>query len=420
MQTFIVIQNVAGFRVDWRNLHDPQRYRLTLIVSSAKHERLVAERQDRYFEHIVVLDDFTVEQLTTASHTILEALDVRDLADVRILTHDEYSLGVTALLRERLGIDGARYEAVRTFIDKLEMKRVMEGAGIPVPRHLRFCPTDYLEDRVGYVERAGRRFSYPIFAKPVDESGSVGTARLDTAEELDSWCRRHLEGGIYELDEFISGKLYHCDSIVRGGRVLYTHVCEYAHPCFDYLDGAICASVTLPRESETFDRLARFADRVLAAIPVMPADTVTHLEVFEDTTGELIFLEIAARAPAAMLPYVYDIHLGLNIEEVHFRLQMGRLDEVTPSRGPYAAWAYFPRRRGTVTELHAPVLHSHSEVRFAVRPQDVLGDPTDIRDFACQVLLWNTNYAELRRDLAELDRFCPYTLANPVDELVRS
>jgi hypothetical protein len=413
MQTFIVIQNVASFRVDWRRLHDPERHRLALIVSPENHDRLTLSKQDIYFDKVVVLDEFTLERLTTASRTILRELGVRDLRRVRVLTHDEYSLGVTALLRETLGVEGARYDEVRSFIDKLEMKRALADAGVAVPRHTAFSPHEYRADPRGYVERVGRELSYPVFAKPVDESGSVGTARLETPGELHDWCRDHLEDGPYELDEFVSGTLYHCDSIIRDGSVLYTQVSEYAHPCFDYLAGAICASVTLPKDSAAFHRLARFTDRVLASIPAMPADTVTHLEVFEKTSGELVFLEIAARAPAAMVPYTYEKHLGLNIEEAHFRLQMGLLDEVEPTAGPYAAWAYFPHRPGTVSQLHSPVLASRSRVDFQIRPHDVLVAPTDIRDFACRVMLWNQDYDELRRDLAYLDGFHPYTLADP-------
>lgn len=411
MKTFLVLQHVASFRIDWRSLYQPEAYRLILIVSSPNYERLLATQQQQYFDRVIRTDDFSLEHLTAVSSQTLDELGVTDRDSVRVVTHDEYSLDVAARLREALGVAGARPLELRSFVNKVEMKRALAGKGIRVPQHLAWEPTSYQRDPGGYVAHAAATLGFPIFAKPVDESGSVGTARLETRADLDAWCAAHLDDVGYELDEWISGTLFHCDSIIQDGRIRYTHVCEYAHPCYDYLSGKICASITLPRESETFQELAAFTESVLMAIGPMPRDTVTHLEVFRTAQGELVFLEIAARAPAAMMPFVYERHLGVNIEEAHFRLHMGILDDLTIADGPYGAWAYFPHRTGTVTALHQPQLASPHEITWKIKVGDRFNDPENIRDTACIVLLWNDDYATLRRDFAALDTFQAFSVS---------
>jgi hypothetical protein len=413
---FFVLQDVASFRIDWRSLYDPERHRLVLVASTPRFAAADASGQARYFERVVRTDDFTVDGLSALVGGLLIELGVTDLDAVGIVTHDEYSLAVAAQLRERLGIAGATYDDVRSFVDKIEMKRGLAGKGIRLPRHLAFAPDAYAADPDAYVARVVAQLALPIFAKPTNESGTVGGTRLDNWCDLDAWCRARLadpdDPHAYELDEFVSGTLYHCDSFIRSGRILHTEVSRYAHPCYDYLEGKICSSTTLPCEGTEFRRLAAFAREVLEALPAVPADTVTHLEVFEKGDGELVFLEIAARAPAAMVPYTYAKRLGVNIEEAHFRLQMGLLDELELNRGPHAAWAYFPHRAGVVADLHEPRLRSEFEFTAKVGVGDLLADPDDIRDFACSVMLWNDDYDVLCEDLAYLDRFEPYSLAD--------
>jgi len=410
MKTFIILQNVASFRIHWSCLYQPKEYRLVLITSSINYERLIASEQNRYFNKVICTDSFDIAHLIAITNQIRQEFSITDLHEVRIVTHDEYSLAVAASLRKAIGIEGARPKELRSFVNKVTMKRVLGEKGIRIPRHLEWEPERYQQDAHSYLAYIEQTLALPVFVKPVDESGSVGTAKLETREQLTAWGETHRIDTGYEMDEWIEGTLYHCDSITRDGQLLYTHVCEYAHPCYDYLSGKICGSITLAKESETFRQLAHFTERILKAISPMPRDTVTHLEVFRKLDGELIFLEIAARAPAAMVPFTYEKHLGLNIEEVHIRLHMGLFNDFELNYGPYSAFVYFPHRQGTVTALHQPDLHSESIVTWKINVGDQLTDPDNIRDAACSVLLWNEDYDELRRDFEYLDHFTAYSV----------
>lgn len=412
MQTHIILQNVATFRVDWKNMYQPDHYRLVLLVSEANNQRLLAASQEKYFHRIIQTDNFSLENLTKLTRQVLRELEIADLSQVKIMTHDEYSLGVTAKLREEIGIEGDRFEQLRIFIDKIEMKRALAGKGIRIPKHFSFDAEQYKNDSEAYANLVEKRLGFPVFVKPINESGSVGAQKIESRDALIEWCNAHQDDDYFEVDEFIDGKLYHCDSIIKDGEILFTQVSEYAHPCFDYISGEICASITLPPETEDFQQLSEFAAKVIPAIPAMPRSTVTHLEVFKNQDGELIFLEIAARAPAAMVPYTYAKFLGVNIEEAHFRLQMGTFSEMNFKRGPYCAWVYFPHQEGVVVELHKPSMHSEHEISWRVKVGDQLQNPQDIRDTACTVMLWNDDFTKLKKDFDYLDKsFRPYSVA---------
>lgn len=411
MKTYLVIQNVAAFRVDWRNLHRPGAYRLLLITRSKHHERLLAAGQDRCFARVLLTDDFSADGLSRTVAGLIQTLEPSERREVRLVTHDEYSLGVVAQVRALLGIEGDQPEAVSSFIDKLAMKRALEGKGIRLPRHLAFEPRRFQDAPQRYVDEVMEKLRLPLFVKPVNESGTVGARKLHTRDELLAWGSAYTGDTPFEIDEFVTGTLFECDSLIRDGKVVRTYVCEYPHPCYDYLSGRICGCVTLPKDSADFQRLEAFARQVNDAIEPKPRHMVTHLEVFKTPEDELVFLEIAARSPGAMVPFVYEKHLGVNLEEVYFNLKMELPFELPAARGPYSAFAYFPHRDGVVAQVIEPKLQSPFELKWNIKPGDVMRQDESVRDMACSVLLWNDDYARLRSDYRYLDQeYQPFSL----------
>lgn len=409
MRTYFVIQNIASFRIDWRCLYRPDEYRLVLITSEVHHARLQAAGQFAYFDRVVKAESFLAEDLTATLRGLMHELGVSP-DQVRVACHDEYTLAAAAAAREALDIPGARLDEVRRFVNKLEMKAALVDRGVRVPRHVAWDGARYAQAPDATLAEIEAALGYPMFVKPVNESGSVGTARLETRAEIAAWCEQHRDATGYEIDEWITGKLYHCDSIIRGGRVLYTQLSEYAHPCYEYLQGKICASITLPENDPIHARLTRFTSDVLDALRPIPSDSVTHLEVFRTPADELVFLEIAARAPAALVPFTYARYLGWNIEEVHFRLQMGLLDNFVPKFGPYAAWVYYPQRTGTVVGVTKPALRSTFLDSWNIKAGDIMSSPANIREAAMSMQLWNDDYQALRADFEALDRFEPFSV----------
>jgi biotin carboxylase len=403
----VVVQNVASFRIDPAVLARPDR-ETALIVSPVNRERLRARGRDDVFDRITVTEDFSDRGIAEAVVQLMSRGGFTPEA-TRLLCHDEYSLGVVAQVREKLGIPGDRPEELKAFTDKLAMKNALAGRGVRLPRHLAWDRDAYLSEPAAYAEHVAAIVGLPAFVKPVNESGSVGAARIETIEELHTWARRADERYDFEIDEYLTGTLYHVDSAVQDGELVHVRVNQYMHPCADYVAGRICSTFTVPEDDPWCGRLEAFNRQVLNGLTDKPRNGVFHHEVFRLPDGELVFLEIAARAPAALAPATGRIRWGLDIEEAHFRLQRGETVEDPAYRGPHAAFVYFPKRAGRVTALHLLELSSAHRWVWNVQVGDELEDPTDIRDFAASVLLWNSDFAALQHDLQQLDRHAALT-----------
>lgn len=414
MRTDIVVQNVASFRIDPAILARPDR-RLVLITSAVNWRRLRVRQREDVFAQIVVLESFQPADLAEAVRAIRDNLPESDRDDVALLCHDEYSLHSVAQVREKLNIPGDRPEQLTPFVNKIEMKRALRDAGVRLPRFVRWDHAEYFDDPEDYCATVLEQVGLPAFVKPVSESGSVGTAQIRSAADLKTWAESADPTVTWEVDEFLDGKLYHVDTVYDAGALIHVAVNEYLHPCFDYIEGKLNCSFTVGPEHPAYRKLVEFNRRVLAGLADKPERSVFHHEIFELADGELVFLEIAARAPAAMVPQAEQIRHRLNIEEAHFKLQRGEQVDPPPARlGPYAAWVFFAKHEGRVRDLIRPEIPSDHRWTWNVAIGDEMSDATDIRDFCASALIWNDDLEALKRDLRALEGFQPI-LSDPLE-----
>lgn len=401
MRTDIVVQNVASFRIDPAVLARPHR-RLILITSPVQHQKLSKRERADVFAQIIVQTDFSADALARCVTSIRSSLPASDRDSIRLLCHDEYSLAAVAEARQMCGIEGDRPHQLAAFVDKVAMKRALSASDIPMPEHREWSAHHYRSDPDGYVADLASALGWPMFVKPVAESGSVGARKIADADSFHAWALQAGDGR-YELDEFLEGELFHVDSAVHEGRIVHVEANAYLHPCFDYVTGRVCASYTIPHDAPVRSRLVDFNARVLEALEDKPLNGAFHHEIYRRPDGQLVFLEIAARAPAAMVPATSRIAWGLDIEEAHFRLQRGERLPSSEGQGPHAAWVYFPKAEGRITALEQAELRSDHHWQWNVEVGQTTEAPQDIRDFAAAVLLWNDDYAALQRDLHTLD-----------------
>lgn len=401
MRTDIVVQNVASFRIDPAVLVRPHR-RTWLITSPVQHQKLLKCRRADAFSRIAVLEEFTLEALVACVESLRAGLPEADRDDVALLCHDEYSLGLVAQARQRLGLEGDRPHQLAPFVNKIAMKQALSANGIPMPAHREWDSAAYDADADGYVAELEDVLGWPMFVKPLDESGSVGARELRDAHEFHQWAAQ-AGPRRFEVDEFLRGSLYHVDTAVHDGEIVHAEANAYLHPCYEYVTGRVCASYTLPSDHPARTPLLEFNRRVLQALQDKPRNGVYHHEIYQRADGDLVFLEIAARAPAALVPSTSRIRWGLDIEEAHFRLQRGENLPGSEGEGPHAAWVYFPKVEGRVSRLTQAQLRSDHHWQWNVEVGQTTSAPQDIRDFAASVLLWNDDFDVLRQDLRVLD-----------------
>lgn len=339
-----------------------------------------------------------------------ELARARSPAALRIFCQEESNLMLAARVRERCGIPGDRPALVERFRDKLKMKAAVAAAGLRVPRHERLDPARTGPAESGaYFAELRARLGTPLVVKPVDAGGSLNVFIAHDEAEFAAACgtiRTSEYTFAYEVDEFVAGTMYQCDSLTRDGRVVFRGALELGCTNFDFVQGRPL-SVYPALEPELRARLARFDDTVIAALGFR--DGATHHEIFHDTArDELVFLEIAARVAGGLAVPYHQLNSNLNFIDatLYQTVEPALLDRVQARSRDNVVSALLPVGHGTIVKLNEPRLESRYEIRWAVQPGQTV-DARSLADNAGILMVYNDDRAALRRDFERLADYVP-------------
>jgi hypothetical protein len=410
MATVIILQDRQIFRGQWKNIRKNSPHGFALLASTEALRR-IGEAQKAAFDRVVELKNFGPKSVVS----FLES----NLSWPRpwfVVTNDEYCLRLAAGVRQHFGLPGHTPEQIDAYTNKLLMKQRVAAAGIPVPSFVSFDRAAYRKKPASYAGSLVARLGLPLIVKPADETNSRNVYRLEGAAELNSWCAANLvNDAVLEIEEYIEGSVFFCDTAFAKAERCPLMVCEYVNPPLDFDKGFPHGSITLP-EGELYNAIAAFADSAIDALGKLD-NCVIHVELFRRPSGEFVFLEAAARAPEAFVSDIGEIHTGINFEELNFLLQTdsGLLPQNLVKS--YGAWMWFPKRQGIVAEIHAPILKSANKITLNIGAGDRLkavlpGRSHSADDACCTVTLWNKDAALLREDFEYLRTFSPLSLEN--------
>ncbi len=416
---YFIFHQRSAYAVDWATLVNlPQPDDMFILVTTNECMTKLSDQDKASFTSIVEVDQFGFEELIVKIR--LSLADIYDQGDtIRIAVMSEFTMTVAANVRDYLrnmfNIIGPGDEVIGNFRDKVRMKKLLSQHGVRLPKYQTFIASEYAADQETYLNQLEETLGYPMFMKPTDSGGSIGTALVKDRAALLSWCEQAAQDKkqLYEIDEFIDGTLYHCDSMIKDGQVVATFVNQYLHPNADARVGKTLASITMHPDATDYEPLKKFAESTLKHFPVIP-DGFTHMEIFKSKRGELIFLEVAARPPGAKAPDNFKIRTGgLDMRWIHFRLNLGLpIDDQlahlqNPNNwGPFAAMfqQVAPASGGFVTRLNEPDFRGGGyKKECQYQPGDQIKPNYSILDTTCSCVFWNNNYDELMADFAELD-----------------
>ncbi len=224
----------------------------------------------------------------------------------RIIALDDYDVETAAALREHLRTVGMGGTAARYVRDKLAMRVQARDKGVPVPAFVHVLNYDRLRE---FMERTPA----PWVLKPRAEAGSMGIRKLYGPEEvwpaLDELGDRQ---SYYVLEQFLPGDVYHVDSLVWEGEVVFAAGHRYGLPPMTvYQGGGVFVSATLPYGGEE-DRALQTLNRQLIAALGMGRGA-THAEYIRHREdGRFYFLEIGARVGGAGVDKLVEAASGIN------------------------------------------------------------------------------------------------------------
>ena len=194
-----------------------------------------------------------------------------------------------------------------TFVDKLAMRIRAKETGIPVPEFLHVLNYDE-------INKFTQSVPFPYIIKPRMLAGAHGLKKVNNTEEL--WNRINELGdeqSFFLIEKFITGKIYHVDSIVYEGEIRFANASCYGKPPFEVAHaGKVFTSRTVEHRSETERALFEMNEKVLKSMGLLRG--VSHTEFIEgDADHNIYFLETSARVGGAHLSNLVEAASGINL-----------------------------------------------------------------------------------------------------------
>jgi biotin carboxylase len=243
----------------------------------------------------------------------LTAFIGRKLKVDRVVALEEFDVMTAALIREHFCLPGMSSSTAKTFRDKFRMAGAARAGGILLPEFVPLINGDEVGD---FMERVAP----PWIIKPRSDVSAIGIRKVeDPAEvwritgEMNDRENLRERSSYYVLAQFIPGEVFHVDSIVSGGRVVFAGANRYGRPPLEVAHGGgAYVSRTVAHGSANEKKLFAINRKLVKALQLERG--AAHAEFIKsDADGEFYFLEMAARVGGAYIADVLEAASGLNL-----------------------------------------------------------------------------------------------------------
>ena len=237
----------------------------------------------------------------------------------RIVALDEFDMEITARLREHMRVPGMGTSAIAYYRDKLCMRKAARDDGFLVPEFVRVLNYDELR---AYMDRVPA----PWLLKPRSEASALGIKKIHNPDEL--WPVLEELGdrqSYFLMEQFVPGDIFHVDSILSEGKVVFSSVHQYGRPPMQVMhEGGVFTTRTVDRLSSDWTKLTELNARLAPALGMKRG--VTHGEYIRaHADGRFYFLEIAARVGGAFIADLVEHSTGVNLWREWAKIEVAQL-----------------------------------------------------------------------------------------------
>jgi len=250
----------------------------------------------------------------------------------RVVALEEFDIVLAALLREHLCLPGVSSSQATIFRDKLPMSLKAKAAGLTVPD---FCPLLVRDELQDFMERVPP----PWIVKPRSDASAIGMRKVESQDEvwkvideLNARERLNERSSYYFLARFVPGEVFHVDSTVHGGRVVFAAANRYGRPPMQVAHGGgAYISHTVAHGSTDQRKLLTLNRKLIKALGLR--NGVTHAEFIKGAgDGNFYFLEIASRVGGAYIADVLEAASGINLWREWAKLEIAGEDPAAAYR----------------------------------------------------------------------------------------
>lgn len=289
-KTFICISNYfkgADFLINLKKLGNK-----VYLVTSGKLRK--SPWPHEYIDEIFYMEgqdiDWNLEHLLLGVGNLMKSTKID-----AIVALDDYDVEKATYLRENLRIDGMGQTTGRYFRDKLAMRMRAKSCGIPIPA---FCSLFNDHD----INTFADTIEAPWVLKPRSEASATGIIKVYDKESL--WIHINEMGNNrfkYLLEQFKPGDVYHCDSLILNGKVIFSLTSKYlATPMEISQGGGVFRSANISYNSEDDKAIKKLNEQVMKGFGLKYGAAHTEF-IKSNENGEIYFLETSSRVGGAHL-----------------------------------------------------------------------------------------------------------------------
>lgn len=299
------------------------------VVLLTREKLLDAEWARESLDDLIAIPGKTSVQSYLAAATYI----ARQRRVSRVVALEEYDIVTAAHIREHLCVSGMGTTTARYFQDKLAMRCKAQEVAITQPKFVSLFNHEVLDEFM-------KRTSSPWMLKPRVGASSMGIKKLEDPEtvwraitDLDAREAVHETSALHLLEQFVPGDVYHVDSLVAGGQVLFASVERYGVTPFDVThSGGAPISYFVKYGSQEQRALLKLNKTLLKGFGFEQG--VTHAEFIrradsEPASERYVFLEVAARVGGAYTADTIAAATGINLWR-----EWAKIELATPER-PY-------------------------------------------------------------------------------------
>ncbi len=257
----------------------------------------------------------------------------------RIVALDDFDVETAAMLREHLRVPGMGRTTASRFRDKLAMRMQARTIGVSVPE---FSPVFNDQE----VSDWAARVTPPWVLKPRSSAAALGIKKVFDRDAL----LRALDAAGDEraeclLEQFVPGDVYHVDSIVWAGRVVFAVAFRYGRPPMEIAhEGGIFITRRLPDDSEEGRAVIEMNRRLQEGLGLRRG--VSHTEFIRAHGSDgFVFLETSARVGGAFIVDTIEAATGINLWREWAKV------EIAGEHGEYAVPSHRDDYAGIVLTL---------------------------------------------------------------------
>jgi len=343
---------IASYEKGQEFMREAKRLGCVVVLLTLEKHREADWPHESLEDIFYIPENLTLQQMI---HAV--AYMARSVRIDRIVALDEYDMEPAAELREHMRIPGMGATTLRYFRDKLAMRERADEEGILVPP---FCPVlnyDVLRDFMGRVEP-------PWVLKPRSEASAIGIRKIERAEDL--WPLLDQLGdrqSYHLLEKFVPGEVFHVDSVIAEGKVVFSEVHKYGTPPMQTSHGGgVFMTRTLKRTSAESKKLQSIQRSLQKALGFVRG--VAHTEFIRaETDKKFYFLETSARVGGAYISDLVETATGINLWREWARVEVqGAKYKLPTVRRDYAGVIL------TLARQEHPDLAAYNDPEIAVRP----------------------------------------------------